>query len=112
MRALHERVALVALGALAAHGLVLLGDGFLHPGLGGIVVPFAMSYRPVWSGIGISAATSPPGCRSPTTPAAGWAPAAGGPPIASSRSRGRWPSFTSSAPGRTPAACGCRSRSR
>jgi methionine sulfoxide reductase heme-binding subunit len=55
VRTIHERVALVALGALAAHGLLLLGDGFLHPGLGGIVVPFAMSYRPVWTGIGILA---------------------------------------------------------
>jgi methionine sulfoxide reductase heme-binding subunit len=55
VRTLHERVALVALGALAAHGLVLLGDGFLHPGLGGIAVPFAMSYRPAWTGIGILA---------------------------------------------------------
>jgi sulfoxide reductase heme-binding subunit YedZ len=55
VRAFHERIALVALGALAAHGLLLLGDGFLHPGVGGIVVPFAMSYRPVWTGIGILA---------------------------------------------------------
>jgi methionine sulfoxide reductase heme-binding subunit len=55
VRTLHERVALVALGALAAHGLLLLGDGFLRPGLGGIVVPFAMSYRPVWTGVGILA---------------------------------------------------------
>jgi methionine sulfoxide reductase heme-binding subunit len=55
VRTIHERVALVALGALAAHGLLLLGDGFLHPGVGGIVVPFAMSYRPAWTGIGILA---------------------------------------------------------
>jgi sulfoxide reductase heme-binding subunit YedZ len=55
LRALHERVALVSLGALAAHGLLLLGDGFLRPGLGGILVPFAMSYRPAWTGIGILA---------------------------------------------------------
>jgi sulfoxide reductase heme-binding subunit YedZ len=55
LRTIHERVALVALGALAAHGLLLLGDGFLRPGLGGIVVPFSMSYRPVWTGSGILA---------------------------------------------------------
>jgi sulfoxide reductase heme-binding subunit YedZ len=55
VRTVHERVALVALGALAAHGLLLLGDGFLRPGLGGILVPFAMSYRPAWTGIGILA---------------------------------------------------------
>jgi sulfoxide reductase heme-binding subunit YedZ len=55
LRAIHERIALVSLGALAAHGLLLLGDGFLRPGLGGILVPFAMSYRPAWTGIGILA---------------------------------------------------------
>jgi sulfoxide reductase heme-binding subunit YedZ len=55
LRAIHERVALASLGALAAHGLLLLGDGFLRPGLGGILVPFAMSYRPAWTGIGILA---------------------------------------------------------
>ena len=53
VRPIHERVALVALAALAAHGLLLLGDGFLRPGLGGILVPFATSYRPVWTGMGI-----------------------------------------------------------
>jgi|1186.fasta_scaffold111061_2 hypothetical protein len=30
VRALHERIALVSLGALAAHGLLLLGDGCLR----------------------------------------------------------------------------------
>jgi sulfoxide reductase heme-binding subunit YedZ len=55
LRTVHERIALLALGALAAHGLLLLGDGFLRPGLGGILVPFAMDYRPTWTGIGILA---------------------------------------------------------
>jgi sulfoxide reductase heme-binding subunit YedZ len=55
LRSVHERLALVALGALAAHGLLLLGDGFLRPGLSGILVPFAMDYRPAWTGIGILA---------------------------------------------------------
>jgi methionine sulfoxide reductase heme-binding subunit len=55
LRVLHERIVLVSLGALAAHGLLLLGDGFLRPGLSGILVPFSMSYRPAWTGIGILA---------------------------------------------------------
>ena len=55
LRAAHERLALLALGAVAAHALLLLGDGWLHPGLGGILVPFTMSYRPVWTGLGILA---------------------------------------------------------
>ena len=33
VRGLHERIALLALGAVAAHGLLLLPDGWLHPGL-------------------------------------------------------------------------------
>jgi sulfoxide reductase heme-binding subunit YedZ len=55
LRMVHERIALLSLGALAAHGLLLLGDGFLRPGVLGILVPFQMSYRPTWTGIGILA---------------------------------------------------------
>jgi sulfoxide reductase heme-binding subunit YedZ len=52
---LHEQVALTALGAIAVHGLSLLGDGWLRPGLRGIAIPFAMSYRPSFTGAGIIA---------------------------------------------------------
>ena len=52
---LHEHVALVAVGAIAVHGLALLGDHWLRPGLKGITVPFAMSYRPAFTGAGIIA---------------------------------------------------------
>jgi sulfoxide reductase heme-binding subunit YedZ len=55
VRAAHERLALVALGAVGAHGLLLLGDSFVRPGLAGVLVPFAMGYRPVWTGVGILA---------------------------------------------------------
>lgn len=51
---MHEHVALTALMALAVHGLSLLGDPWLHPGWRGIAVPFAMSYRPLFTGLGIS----------------------------------------------------------
>jgi methionine sulfoxide reductase heme-binding subunit len=50
---LHEHVALVAMAAIAVHGLALLGDRWLHPGVGGLTVPFAMSYRPLFTGLGI-----------------------------------------------------------
>ncbi len=50
---LHEHIALVALGAIAVHGVSLLGDKWLHPGLSGLTVPFAMSYRPLFTGLGI-----------------------------------------------------------
>ena len=52
---LHEDVALVALVAIALHGLALLGDTWLKPGLSGITVPFSMSYRPLFTGLGIIA---------------------------------------------------------
>ena len=52
---LHEHLALVALAAIAVHGLALLGDGWLKPGLRGITVPFALSYRPAFTGLGIIA---------------------------------------------------------
>ena len=51
---MHEHVALTALMTLAVHGLSLLGDPWLNPGWRGIAVPFAMSYRPLFTGIGIS----------------------------------------------------------
>jgi methionine sulfoxide reductase heme-binding subunit len=50
---LHEHVALTALFAVAVHGLSLLGDQWLRPGLTGITVPFALSYRPPFTGAGI-----------------------------------------------------------
>lgn len=52
---LHEHLALVALAAIAVHGLALLGDSWLKPGLRGITVPFALGYRPVFTGLGIIA---------------------------------------------------------
>jgi sulfoxide reductase heme-binding subunit YedZ len=51
--AVHEHLALAALVAVAVHGLTLLGDRWLAPGPIGIAVPFAMEYRPVWTGLGI-----------------------------------------------------------
>lgn len=52
---LHEHLALVGLGAIAAHGLALLGDPWLHPGVGGLSIPFALSYRPLFTGLGVIA---------------------------------------------------------
>ena len=52
---LHEHVALTALTAIAVHGLSLLGDTWLKPGWRGIAVPFALSYRPQFTGAGIIA---------------------------------------------------------
>ena len=51
----HEHSAVLALAAIAAHGASLLGDRWLHPGWDGITVPFALSYRPAFTGLGIVA---------------------------------------------------------
>ena len=52
---LHEHVAIVALGAIVLHGLSLLGDPWLHPGVRGLTIPFALGYRPAFTGLGIIA---------------------------------------------------------
>ena len=52
---LHEQIALAALVAIGVHGVLLLGDKWLRPGLPGILVPFTMGYRPLWTGLGILA---------------------------------------------------------
>ena len=54
--ALHEQLALGGLFAIAVHGITLLGDAFLNPGLKGILIPGSIGYRPLWVGLGIGAA--------------------------------------------------------
>jgi sulfoxide reductase heme-binding subunit YedZ len=49
---LHEHLALTGLTAIAVHGITLLGDRWLNPGIAGITVPFTMSYRPLFTGLG------------------------------------------------------------
>src|SRR6478735_303269 len=56
LRVFHERIALLALGVTAAHGLFLLPDGWLKPTLAQLLIPFAGGYRPLWTGLGILAA--------------------------------------------------------
>ena len=55
MIAIHEHAALAALVAIAVHGITLLGDSWLNPGPVGITVPFAMEYKPLFTGLGIVA---------------------------------------------------------
>jgi sulfoxide reductase heme-binding subunit YedZ len=50
---LHQHLALISLGAIAAHGLLLAADPWLKAGLKGIAVPFAIGYRPAWTGLGV-----------------------------------------------------------
>jgi sulfoxide reductase heme-binding subunit YedZ len=50
---LHQHLALISLAAIAAHGMLLAADPWLKAGVKGIVVPFAIGYRPLWTGLGI-----------------------------------------------------------
>ncbi len=50
---LHQHLALLSLGAIGAHGLALAADPWLKAGAKGILVPFAIGYRPLWTGLGI-----------------------------------------------------------
>jgi sulfoxide reductase heme-binding subunit YedZ len=55
VKTLHEQTALSGLVAIAVHGLTLLGDPWLRPGLAGVLVPFTMGYRPLFTGLGVVA---------------------------------------------------------
>ena len=50
---LHEAIGIAGLVMIAGHGLLLLGDPYLRPGIAGIALPFAMESQPVWTGVGI-----------------------------------------------------------
>jgi sulfoxide reductase heme-binding subunit YedZ len=51
----HEHTALAGLVAIGVHGVTLLGDAWLRPGLAGIAIPFVIGYRTVYVGLGILA---------------------------------------------------------
>jgi len=51
--AIHEQTALAGLVAIAVHGITLLGDPWLHPGIAGVAVPFAIGFRPLAVAAGI-----------------------------------------------------------
>jgi sulfoxide reductase heme-binding subunit YedZ len=51
--AVHEHAALAALVAIAVHGITLLGDHWLDPGIAGITVPFVIDHEPAFTGLGI-----------------------------------------------------------
>lgn len=52
LAAIHEQTALAGLLAIAVHGITLIGDPWLHPGASGVLIPFTMDYRPLWTGLG------------------------------------------------------------
>jgi hypothetical protein len=55
VKTVHEQAALTGLVAIAVHALTLVADPWLKPGVVGVLVPFTMDYRPVWTGLGVVA---------------------------------------------------------
>ncbi len=55
LKPVHEALSIATIMLVAAHGLLLIGDPWLDPGVVGISVPFVMDYQPLWTGIGIIA---------------------------------------------------------
>jgi methionine sulfoxide reductase heme-binding subunit len=55
LRRFHESATLVTLGLIVVHAGLLLFDSYLRPGLVGITLPFTLSYRPLFTGIGVIA---------------------------------------------------------
>jgi methionine sulfoxide reductase heme-binding subunit len=53
VKTLHEALSVSGLIAIVLHGLLLLGDSYLRPGLAGITLPFALASQPVWTALGI-----------------------------------------------------------
>ena len=51
--AIHEHCSLAGLVAIAVHGITLLGDHWLDPGIAGIAVPFAIDHEPPYVAAGI-----------------------------------------------------------
>jgi sulfoxide reductase heme-binding subunit YedZ len=55
LRVTHEALSLATIAAIAVHALTLLGDGFLHPSILDVSVPFVSGYQTSWMTIGIVA---------------------------------------------------------
>jgi ferredoxin-NADP reductase len=54
LMAVHQQTALVGLVAIAVHGITLLGDAYLDPGIAGVVVPFVIDHEPLYTGLGVT----------------------------------------------------------
>jgi sulfoxide reductase heme-binding subunit YedZ len=55
LRVVHEMLSLTTIAAIVLHGGALLGDSFLHPSVADIAIPFASSYKTLWTTTGIVA---------------------------------------------------------
>jgi sulfoxide reductase heme-binding subunit YedZ len=55
LRIAHEALSLASIATLLVHVFTLLGDGFLHPSLAELTLPFVSGYETLWTTIGIVA---------------------------------------------------------
>jgi sulfoxide reductase heme-binding subunit YedZ len=53
LRSAHDTLALATIVAIVVHGVALLGDGFLHPTVFDISIPFVSGYKTFWTSLGI-----------------------------------------------------------
>src|SRR4051794_2382820 len=53
LKAIHEALSLATMGALVIHAVTLLGDGFMHPNVADLTIPFASSFKSFWTSLGI-----------------------------------------------------------
>ena len=53
---LHRFITTLALAAIGVHGLALVADSTVKITFADLFIPFAASYRPVWTGLGVIAA--------------------------------------------------------
>jgi len=58
LRVTHEAISIATLVAIVVHALALLGDGFLHPSIADVTIPFVSGYQRVWTTVGILAGWS------------------------------------------------------
>jgi sulfoxide reductase heme-binding subunit YedZ len=56
LRTVHEALSLATIAAIGLHGVALLADPWLRPGIAGVLLPFQIGYRPVAVAAGILAA--------------------------------------------------------
>jgi sulfoxide reductase heme-binding subunit YedZ len=55
VRMLHQTLGVATVVALAVHVISLMFDPWLKPAISQVAIPFTMSYRPIWTGLGIIA---------------------------------------------------------
>ena len=55
LRVVHEMLSLTTIAAIVLHGAALLGDTYLRPSIADVTIPFASSYKTLWTTTGIVA---------------------------------------------------------